>query len=108
MNPSPYAQGSACRPCRGVLLLVGLGLVPAAWAAPPDLESGTKPSLAGTEFFEKRVRPLLVERCQECHGSEKQKGGLRLDSRAGLLAGGDTGPAAAPGRPDDSLLVHAV
>jgi hypothetical protein len=51
---------------------------------------------------------LLQARCVSCHGAEKQKGGLRLDSRAFLLRGGDTGPAAVPGDPDKSLLVRAV
>jgi hypothetical protein len=62
------------------------------------------------EFFEKKVRPLLVERCHECHsaGSKKLKGGLYLDSRAGLLKGGDTGPALVPGGVEKSLLVKAV
>src|SRR5213596_2436284 len=45
------------------------------------------------ELFEKRIRPILVESCHQCHSAtaEKLKGGLRLDSRAGLLAGGETG-----------------
>ncbi|HXX93610.1 MAG TPA: DUF1549 domain-containing protein, partial [Planctomycetota bacterium] len=62
------------------------------------------------DFFEKKVRPLLVERCYECHsgGAKKLKGGLYLDSRAGLLRGGDTGPAMVPGDPDRSLLVKAI
>jgi hypothetical protein len=60
------------------------------------------------EFFESRVRPLLVDKCQSCHGEKKHFGGLRLDSRAAVLKGGDTGPAATPGKPDDSLLVRAV
>ena len=59
-------------------------------------------------FFETRIRPLLVARCLECHGAEKQKGGLRLDSRAGWQTGGDSGPAIVPGKPEDSLLVAAV
>jgi cytochrome c553 len=60
------------------------------------------------EFFEKKVRPLLVANCTTCHGAEKQKGGLRLDSRAALLKGGDTGPALKPGDPANSLLVQLV
>ena len=60
------------------------------------------------ESFEKEVRPILAERCQVCHGPSKQKGGLRLDSRAAALAGGDSGPAVVPGRPGDSLLVDAI
>jgi hypothetical protein len=60
------------------------------------------------QFFESKVRPLLVQQCYECHGNGKHKGGLRLDSRAGVLAGGDSGPAAVPGKPQDSLLIQAV
>jgi hypothetical protein len=62
----------------------------------------------GDEFFEKEVRPLLVERCQRCHGEAKPKGGLKLTSRASILAGGDTGPAAVAGKPEASLLVQAI
>src|SRR5262245_12412871 len=56
------------------------------------------------EFFEKRIRPILVESCHRCHSAtaEKLKGGLRLDSRAGLLAGGEPGPVIVPGDPDKS------
>ncbi len=64
---------------------------------------------ANGDFFEKKVRPLLVERCYECHsGEQKIKGGLRLDSREGWSVGGDSGPAALPGDPDKSLLVEAI
>jgi hypothetical protein len=63
----------------------------------------------GLDFFEKKVRPLLAERCLECHSPEKKvKGGLRLDTREGWMKGGDTGPAIAPGEPDKSLLITAV
>lgn len=63
----------------------------------------------GTDFFEKKVRPLLAERCYECHSPEKKvKGGLRLDTREGWARGGDTGPAIVPGEPDKSLLITAV
>ncbi|MEX0711349.1 MAG: DUF1553 domain-containing protein [Pirellulales bacterium] len=64
------------------------------------------PALAA--FFEKKVRPLLSANCFECHGPDQQKGGLRLDSHESLLAGGDSGPAIEPGKPDESLLVDAV
>ncbi|MFM8469645.1 MAG: c-type cytochrome domain-containing protein, partial [Limisphaerales bacterium] len=62
------------------------------------------------EFFEKRVRPLLAERCYECHSAsaKKLKGGLRLDSRDAALKGGDTRPAVVAGEPDKSLLLEAV
>ncbi len=62
------------------------------------------------EFFEKEVRPILVARCYECHsGSAKEpKGGLRLDSRALALKGGDTDAAMIPGKPNESLLISAI
>ena len=65
---------------------------------------------ADLEFFEKRVRPILVEQCYKCHSakSKKLKGGLRLDYRAGVLKGGDSGPAVQPGKPDMSRLVEAI
>ena len=59
-------------------------------------------------FFEKRIRPLLVDHCQECHGSDQQEGKLRLDSMAGWKRGGKTGPAIVPGDPSSSLLVKAI
>ena len=63
---------------------------------------------AQLEFFEKRVRPLLVENCHECHGADKQEGKLRLDSRDAALAGGEFGPAIVPGKPEESWLVRAI
>jgi len=63
----------------------------------------------GVDFFEKKVRPLLSERCFECHSPEKKvKGGLRLDTRDGWAKGGDNGPAIVPGDPEKSLLISAV
>lgn len=66
---------------------------------------------ADAAFFEQKIRPVLVEHCYECHSEQakKIKGGLRLDSRAGWLAGGDGGTAAiVPGKPEESLLIRAV
>ena len=61
------------------------------------------------EFFERKIRPLLEQRCMECHSPEKKvKGGLRLDSREGWQTGGDSGPAIVPGKPQESLLITAV
>jgi hypothetical protein len=65
---------------------------------------------AQTEFFENKIRPVLVRECYKCHSqqSPKLKGGLSLESREGWVKGGDTGPAIVPGKPDESLLVQAV
>ena len=62
------------------------------------------------EFFEKNIRPLFAENCYKCHSpqSEKIKGNLLLDTREGLLKGGQTGPAIVPGDPENSLLIKAV
>ena len=64
--------------------------------------------LADDDFFESKIRPILVKRCYECHSGEKTKGGLALDTRAGWQKGGDSGPAIVLGKPDDSLLIKAV
>src|SRR5207247_9732822 len=82
----------------GALLMLLAGAGRAAGATP-----------AGAEFFEKKVRPVLAAHCFPCHSTgKKQRGHLTLDSRAGLLKGGDTGPAVLPGHPERSLLVKAI
>lgn len=64
---------------------------------------------ADAEFFEKKVRPLLVEKCLECHGGKDiSKNGLKLTSRAAILQGGESGPAAVERKPTESLLVTAI
>ena len=75
----------------------------------PDADA-RQPDREGIAFFEKRIRPVLVEHCFECHsaGPKKSKGGLRLDSKQAALAGGDSGPVIVPGKPDESLLIDAV
>src|SRR5687768_535932 len=85
------------------LIFVGLMAIARASAAPASTPEGI-------EFFEKKVRPILAESCYECHSatSKKLKGGLLLDTRAGVLKGGDSGPAIVPGEPEKSLLIKAV
>lgn len=63
---------------------------------------------ASMEFFERAIRPVLVEHCIKCHGPEKQWSNFRVDSRAALLKGGDFGLGVVPGKPEDSLLMKAV
>jgi len=66
------------------------------------------PTPEQARFFEAQVRPVLADHCVKCHGPSKSKAGLRLDSRAALLAGGDSGPALVPGKPGESPLVAAI
>jgi hypothetical protein len=90
----------------GIEVWAGEGAIPMT----RDPEFVANPTAEQIEFFEKRIRPLLVENCYECHSTEgkKIKGGLLLDSRAGVVKGGDTGPAIVPGAPEASLLIQAV
>src|SRR5262245_23329963 len=62
---------------------------------------------AAAEFFEAKVRPVLVTNCYDCHG-DQQYGGLRLNCREAMLKGGASGAAIVPGDPDKSLLIQAV
>jgi hypothetical protein len=91
---------------RGVVgvALVGLWVVGGVGA-----EEAGEIAAEDLEFFEKKVRPLLVENCYQCHSAEEKiRGGLRLDHRDGWLHGGDSGPAVEPGDSGASLLVRAV
>ncbi|HTU26235.1 MAG TPA: DUF1553 domain-containing protein [Pirellulales bacterium] len=97
---------SRCGRILFVLLLAAFCCFPRALpAADPPSTQASSPSL---EFFEKHVRPLLVAHCHKCHGPQKQEGGLRLDSRAALLRGGEHGPVVVPGAPEKSRLIVAI
>ncbi|MGE0609855.1 MAG: DUF1553 domain-containing protein [Pirellulales bacterium] len=94
------ARGWTC--CAAFLCLT------ASWAV-PVLASDDPPNTQALEFFEKQVRPVLIERCYECHGpNSKKEGDLTVDSLAALLQGGGSGAAVVPGKPDESLLIDAV
>src|ERR1700704_1253365 len=89
---------------KGWLLLAALPLVlqivgEAQQAAPSAAQS--------SDYFESKVRPVLAANCYDCHTDERM-GGLRLDSRDGLLKGGASGPAVVPGDPDKSLMIQAI
>jgi hypothetical protein len=84
---------------------------PSVIVGPPGtrLSTGEVPSGPGdVEFFEKKIRPVLVAHCAPCHANGKTKGGLSLASRAGLLKGGESGPVVVPGQPEKSLLLEAL
>ncbi len=68
-------------------------------------------SAADLQFFETQIRPVLADRCYKCHSRDwptRSRAGLMLDTREGMLHGGDTGPAIVPGKPEDSLIVDAI
>ncbi len=89
-----------------VLILAAL---PLAIQIAVEARQGAAPAVApqSAEFFETAIRPVLAANCYDCHADERM-GGLRLDSREGLLKGGRSGPAIVPGDPDKSLLIEAV
>ncbi|MFN5907104.1 MAG: c-type cytochrome domain-containing protein, partial [Planctomyces sp.] len=90
--------------------LLSLPAVAASAAQDAEASPGSPPQFTDSQlqFFESQVRPLLVEHCWECHAGAKLKGSLSLESRAALLAGGDSGPAIVPGDPASSLLIRAI
>ncbi|NLX96753.1 MAG: DUF1553 domain-containing protein [Rhodopirellula sp.] len=75
---------------------------------PAHSEEQPPPMSAQARFFEAKIRPLLAQRCFDCHGRETQESGLRLDSLAAMLEGGDSGPAIVRGSSKESLLVEAI
>ncbi len=90
-------------------LLAGVVAFAAESPAQPTKGGGyaDKPTQEQVAFFEKKIRPVLVEQCYKCHSAEaeKIKGGLTLDTRDGTRKGGDTGPIIVPGNPDRSKLI---
>ena len=83
-----------------VVLLLALLLLPMTCAADD--------SAAQVDFFEQKIRPVLVAQCYRCHGPDKRSSGLRVDSREMLLKGGDHGPAVVPNNLNESLLLRAI
>ena len=83
-----------------LILMVSALIVPSVFAADKNN--------AGDKFFEEKVRPHLAEHCFSCHGADKQKGGLKLDSKAAMIKGGDIGTAIIPGDPAASLMIKVM
>lgn len=102
------------RPSRAlyVMLLCALAMIARGTAADADTAASAAASVRATElqFFETHIRPVLVEHCYSCHSESAKivRGGLLVDSRQGLLRGGDSGPAIVPGDVDQSLLLSAL
>ena len=102
-QPSPVTESATTPP---VVKPPGPTTPGPATAATQPVE--TEEQRRQREFFENQIRPLLIKRCESCHGSDLQEGGLRLDARVGWQRGGESGPAILPGKPVDSLLMRAV
>src|SRR4051812_33098767 len=78
-------------------------------AAPDASGKSPRDDAASVEWFEKKIRPILVGHCYACHSADtKPAGELRVDDRNGLLTGGDNGPAVVPGDPEKSLLLRRI
>jgi hypothetical protein len=89
-----------------MIALIGLARL---WAGHAIGEPGASPGAAQQAFFESKIRPVLEGTCFRCHGGEKKvRGELRVDSRAALLRGGESGPALVPGDARKSLLIQAI
>lgn len=80
------------------------------WVDGPVLGFQSPTTQEKLDFFESRIRPVLIEHCYECHGPEAKiaQGNIRLTTRDALLAGGDSGPAIVPGKPSESLLLQSL
>jgi mono/diheme cytochrome c family protein len=90
-------------PSSAVLMIVAVVCTVRAASEPEKA-----PTAAEAQFFEAKVRPVLVEQCGSCHGNGKEKGGLSLESRKAMMAGGDSGPALDLEKPTESLLIKAI
>ncbi len=97
------------RSVRLVLSLLGAVLLLCSSGLPQDLQPDAEQT-AKLEFFEKKIRPVLVEHCYECHSSESKtlQGGLSLETAQGLAQGGDSGPALVPRKSEQSLIIQAL
>ncbi|MFK8113677.1 MAG: c-type cytochrome domain-containing protein, partial [Rubripirellula sp.] len=73
-------------------------------------ESSAAPDADGLVFFENKIRPVLIQHCYKCHAADAKsvKGSLLLDTKHGVLSGGDSGASVVPGSPDDSPLLSAL
>ncbi|QDU79516.1 Planctomycete cytochrome C [Polystyrenella longa] len=90
------------------LVLLGIGALMTNVCAEENETEAPVLSAKQIEFFETSIRPILQNRCVECHGPKKTHGALRLDGHAAILEGGDSGPALVPFKPEESLLIDAV
>lgn len=108
-HPSWFSAQRGVAPRRAISWVTcALGVIALTWGG---RVAGAGDDPAGIEFFEKQIRPVLVEQCYNCHSSKAEKGikgGLNLETRDGLRKGGERGVVLIPGQPERSLLLKAV
>lgn len=106
MGLAPLPSNVLCHPMFRIFLLITLALIAVGTARGENVSI----SHSELEFFEKRIRPVLVAECYECHSGESDElmGGLRLDTRELTRTGGDSGPSVVPSDLDTSLLISAI
>ncbi|MSU48697.1 MAG: DUF1553 domain-containing protein [Opitutus sp.] len=109
--PHQYSSSSMDHPTAFIRRLRSGSILSALLAARlASAEPPAPPTPEALAFFESKIRPVLVDKCYECHSAtaKKIKGGLLLDTRAGVREGGDSGAVVAPGDPKNSLLLMAI
>ena len=94
--------------CSGFALLLARDLRDVVGPGRVQAAGGQDPAAANAAFYTGRVQPILQANCYRCHGGMNHRGGLMLDSRAGILKGGHDGTVIVPGHPEQSLLVKLI
>jgi cytochrome c len=94
------------------LVLIGLAIVAVRWTSTPDAPepplTGAAADPSNVQFYQRRVQPILRSNCYRCHAGFLPKGGLRLDSEAGIVRGGKHGSVLTPGHPETSRLIISM
>jgi len=83
-------------------------LASAALWRPASVSAQAEPAPNTTAYYTQKVQPILQENCYRCHGGVNHRGGLHIDSKAGLLKGGHDGAVLVPGSPENSLLIKLI
>src|ERR1051326_8653197 len=93
-----------------LLGVAGLILVQSMAGSQKVALAADQPSVADIEFFSKKIKPVLEERCYECHSSKakKVKGKLKMDTKEDFLKGGEDGKIVEPGNPEKSMIIKAI
>jgi hypothetical protein len=94
--------------CATVFAIAGLGVLPVTWGSLQAQKPAVSTPAPAAVDFSRDIQPILQTTCYECHGPKKTKAHLRLDSRDGLMKGGETGAIVVPGNSERSLIVRRL